>query len=256
VHIAPHNPDRRADVEKMREALSLATALHCVSDETLAAVRRLGVDPRQARVIRPAVDTQAFSPATGQPTDTLRLVMVGSLIWRKGYEYALAAVRNAVSQGAPAHLTICGDGPERERILFTISDLGLTEHVSLAGAVSATQVRDILRASDAFLLTSLGEGISNAALEAMACGLPVLTTDCGGMREAVSDGVEGTIVGARDIGALTTGILRLWKEPEVRRRMGMAARERAVRDFDLSRQLDEFQALLLSIVNQTRDAAG
>ena len=94
-----------------------------------------------------------------------------------------------------------------------------------------------------FVLSSLSEGISNAALEAMACGLPVVTTDCGGMREAIRDGVEGFVVPMRDPDAIAVALVRVASDEGLRQRIGQAARQRIVEAFSIERQIRAFQAL-------------
>jgi glycosyltransferase involved in cell wall biosynthesis len=86
----------------------------------------------------------------------------------------------------------------------------------------------------------LSEGISNAVVEAMACGIPVVTTDCGGMSEAVSDGVEGLVVPIRDPLAMADAIERLYIDSELRARMGAAGRTRVERDFVFTVQAEKF----------------
>jgi glycosyltransferase involved in cell wall biosynthesis len=90
----------------------------------------------------------------------------------------------------------------------------------------------------------LSEGLSNAALEAMACGLPVVTTDCGGMPEAITDGVEGFVVPLRDPHAMAKALSALASDVELRRRMGKAGRDRVLKQFTLGRQIEEFVSLL------------
>ena len=133
---------------------------------------------------------------------------------------------------------IIGSGPERQRLLYTISDLGSAEqHVQVRVALrSSDQVLQRLQQADIFLLSSHSEGLSNAALEAMACGVPVVTTDCGGMREAVTDGVEGLVVPVRDADRMADAIMKLADNEGLRQQMGMAGRARVERDFCLNRQ--------------------
>jgi glycosyltransferase involved in cell wall biosynthesis len=103
-------------------------------------------------------------------------------------------------------------------------------------------VRRVLQGADAFLLSSLSEGISNAVLEAMACGLPVVTTDCGGMREAVTDGVEGFLTPLYDPGAMAGALEKLLLNHRLRTAMGAKARARAVAQFDLKDQIAAWAA--------------
>ncbi len=252
VNVAPHNPKRYAIREGLRITFQQATAVHCVSEAVKLEAVKHGLDPSKAWVIRPAVDPNFFHPKKQLPNRLgFQVVTVGSVGWVKGYEYALLAIRYLVDQGVPVQFDIIGDGPERQRLLYTIHDLELQNHVRLLGRISPEQVREQLQQSDVFLLSSLSEGISNAVLEAMACGLPVVTTDCGGMREAVTDGVEGFVVPVRDSEAMAQALLQLWKEPDLRRKRGQAARERVLKEFRLDQQISAFLALFESAIGSS-----
>ena len=181
----------------------------------------------------------------------MSVLMTGTLIWFKGHEYALQALALARRE-TPIQLRIIGSGPEMQRARYTARDLGIDHAVQMLGSCSPARVRDELRAADAFLLSSLSEGISNAVLEAMACGLPVVTTDCGGMPEVVRDGVEGRVVPVRDVQAMATALVELAREPERRRAMGAAARQRVLEAFDLARQADAFAKLYRRLGSRRR----
>jgi colanic acid/amylovoran biosynthesis glycosyltransferase len=241
VNIRPHLPGQEGYVQALRTSLHQATAVHCVSFDIQQSVIGLGANPDRCRIIRPAVDPDFFSPPA-HPPDNQRfsLISTGSLIWRKSYETMLTALKHLVAAGIDAELHIIGEGPERQLILFTIHDLGLQNRVTLHGHLAPTAVRDQLRAADVFVLSSLSEGIANAALEAMSCGLPVVTSDCGGMREAVTDGVEGFIVPLRDPQAMAEALHKLSDDSTLRARMGATARARINKDFSLEQQVAEF----------------
>lgn len=245
VQVAPHNP-RRSDIrDGLRETFRRATYVHCVSRAIVEEAARYGLDPSRAVVIRPAVDATFFRPGrSGETSDgVFRVASVGSLIWRKGYEHALVALRRFVDRtGADVEYRIVGDGPDRERILFTAWDLGLEDRVRLPGRLDPEDVRRTLQACDVLLLPSHSEGIANAALEAMACGRPVVAADCGGMGEAVSE-AEGRVVPVRDPEAMARALEELWRDPARRRRMGAAARRRVLEAFDLEAQVAAFAEL-------------
>jgi glycosyltransferase involved in cell wall biosynthesis len=218
--------------------------VHCVSSAIEREASQFGLDVSKSRVIRPGVDPEFFSPGPSpEPSPRTRLVTVGTLAWVKGTTYALQAIRRVVDAGVPVTFTIVGDGPERQRVLYAIEDLGLWEHVRLLGGLRPIAVRDELRRSEVFVLSSLAEGISNAAIEAMSCGLPVVMTDCGGAREAMTDGVEGLIVPVWDPLAMAEAILRLARDPALRERMGQAGRERVVSEFTAERHVHKFAKL-------------
>ncbi|MCA9865726.1 MAG: glycosyltransferase family 4 protein [Anaerolineae bacterium] len=249
INIGPHDPKRSWLREGLEPTFRKAAAVHCVSAAIRDEAMQYGLDPAKAVIIRPAVDPDVFRPAARQDEDAgvFRLVSTGSIIWRKGYEYALVAVRQLVDHGVPVRFDMIGSGPEFQRLLYTIRDLALDDHVFLHGRLSPTAVVAQLQAADVFLLSSLSEGISNAVLEGMACGLPVVTTAVGGMTEAVDDGVEGFVVPSRDATAMAEALLDLWRNRELRRRMGAAGRARVLADFRLSKQADAFVALFRSV---------
>jgi glycosyltransferase involved in cell wall biosynthesis len=218
--------------------------VHCVSNAIEREASRFGLDTAKSRIIRPGVDPEFFSPApVREPSDRIRIVTVGRLDWTKGHVYGLQAVRRVVDAGVPVTFSIIGDGPERQRLLFAIDDLGLQDHVRALGRLAPTAVRDELRRSDIFVLPSLTEGLSNAGIEAMGCGLPVVMTDCGGARESVTHGVEGFIVPLWDPAAMGDALLLLARDADLRLRMSRAARDRVVRDFTGARHVRDFVSL-------------
>lgn len=254
VSVAPHNPEREELREGLRATFARAAVVHCVSEATRKDASRMGLNPNKAWIIRPAVDPEHFCPAPVRPSHGAEFVVitVGSLIWRKGFEWGLLAVRQLADRGVPVRFDIIGDGPERQRVLYTIADLGLEKHVRWLGRKSPNEILEQVRQADAFVLPSLGEGISNAVLEAMACGIPVVTTDCGGMREAVTDGVEGFVVAQRDAAGMADALAKLAGDAALRQRMGAAGRERVVRNFSLNQQIDQWVRLSRSILEGER----
>jgi colanic acid/amylovoran biosynthesis glycosyltransferase len=248
INIRPHLPGQEGYVQALSTSLQQATAVHCVSFDIQQSVIGLGVSPDRCRIIRPAVEPDFFSPPAHPPDNQrLTLISTGSLIWSKSYETMITALKHLVDTGIDAELHIIGEGPELQHILFTIHDLGLQERVTLHGRLAPSAVRDHLRAADVFVLSSLSEGISNAALEGMSCGLPVVTTDCGGMREAITDGVEGFIVPLRDPQAMAAALLKLADDSLLRSRIGATGRNRVIADFNLDDQINAFHALFYSV---------
>lgn len=256
----PYVPGQEHYAVRLREVMSRVRAVHCVAESTKRDAMKFDLDPAKARVIRQGVDPDVFRPATGEITDVraLRVIAVGWLRWMKGYEYALAAIRAAVDRGVPVQFEILGGDPteeigersERERILHTVADLDLEGRVRVRGKVSSAEVARALQASDVLLHASLDEGLPTVLLEAMACGLPVVATDCGGVSEAFTDGVEGFLVAPRDPEPLAEALLRLWEDPGLRARMGQAGRSTVQSRFTLERQLGEFLAMYREVVGK------
>jgi glycosyltransferase involved in cell wall biosynthesis len=227
-----------------------ADAVHCVAQAARRDALAFGLAPEKACLIPAAVDGEFFKPPADQAPDedAFTIVSVGWLRWLKGHEYGVLALAELVRVGIPAELEILGGDPtadtleqsQRARILHTARDLGVADRVHLHGDVEPAEVRAQLQRADVFLHPSLSEGLPNVILEAMACALPVVATDVGGTEEAVRDGIDGFVVPPRDPGAAAAALRALWRDPELRRRMGEAGRAQVETGFTLKRQTDRW----------------
>lgn len=166
-------------------------------------------------------------------------------------EYGLLAIRQLLDKGYDVIYDIVGSGESEESLRFAAHDLGLQAHVRWQGRQPAAMVKQQLEQADIYLLPSLSEGLSNAALEAMAMELPVVATMAGGMAEAIIDGVEGYLVPSRDAAALAQAISSLLDNPQLRQQIGQSGRRRIENHFHLQRQItcfaQEYQTLLQGI---------
>ncbi|MGB7492731.1 MAG: glycosyltransferase family 4 protein, partial [Thermoanaerobaculia bacterium] len=216
-----------------------------------------GIRSRKSWVNPPGIDTEEFAPSDhrDEQEGPVRLISVGNLSWVKGQEFLFGALRMLRASEDRFHLRVIGDGPERQRVLYTIRDLGLGDSVDLLGRLDEAQVKDELRRSDIFVLSSLSEGISNAALEAMSCGLPVVSTNVGGMAEAIRDGVEGRLVPPRDPEAMAEALAQLGRDRQLRLQMGAAARDKVVSQFSLERHIAAWRELLDEVLQRHRVGA-
>ncbi|MCB1031705.1 MAG: glycosyltransferase family 4 protein [Acidimicrobiales bacterium] len=242
ISITPWSPLHRVHRDALPLVFSQVTLVHCVSEAIRDEARALGMDLAKARVITPAVDPDIFTPRTGAAVgeSPLKAIAVGTLVWRKNYEHALVALRKVRDRGVDLHLDLVGDGPDRQHLTYVVQDLGLQDHVQLLGRLPAGDVARHVQAADVFIHTSSSEGISNAVLEAMATGLPVVTTDSGGMSEAVRHGIDGIVVGLRDADATADALVDLASDPARRSQMGSSGRSRVLDRFRLDQQLDAF----------------
>src|SRR5690606_27197752 len=129
--------------------------------------------------------------------------------WKKGYAYAIRAVAELKNQGYSVLYQIVGMNRQDEELLFLISELGLEHEVILHKGISQEKLMALMQTQDILLLSSLEEGIANVVLEAMAIGLPVISTDCGGMNEVVIPGKSGLLVPKRDPKAMAQAVIDL-----------------------------------------------
>lgn len=195
-------------------------------------------------VIYNGVDPSDFPLAQPQATGVLRLVTVGRLAEPKGQEFAIGALRLILDAGVDAELTLVGSGPNEQSLRQTAAAHGVDEKVRFPGL--ARDPRLFLRDADVFLLPSTQEGFSNALLEAMACGLPVVATDVGGNAEALLHEAGGLIVAPQDPCALAEAVLRLASQRQRLHEMGIANRERVETHFSLRASVDRLAHWYLS----------
>jgi glycosyltransferase involved in cell wall biosynthesis len=207
-----------------------ATRVHCASHFVLRHLVEGGVDPGKVVVVPPEVDLEFFCPRVGPSSHAeFRIVAtVGSGLSTQGLEHTLLALQRLKRSSVPARLEMLGDcvGEERHRALYTIQDLDLFEDVHLHGTLATDATRQILRSSDVFVNADLGADVSVTALQAMACGLPIVTVDSGGTCETIADRGEGRIVPAWSPEGLARALAELWTDAATRRRLGAAARRR------------------------------
>jgi glycosyltransferase involved in cell wall biosynthesis len=163
-------------------------------------------------------------------------VYVGRLDETKGLGYLLAAWPRVAAARPDARLWLVGEGPYRRVLEERIIDLDLLGRVFVAGTFDS--VDEALAAADLFVAPSREEGPSLALIEAMAAGLPIVTTDLPGNREVVSDAEHALLVPARDAHALSAAVGRLLAQHELAVRLGAAARQRAQSRFTLAETAD------------------
>ena len=231
------HPER---AEALSSVLNRCDRVHAVSEAVATAVVGMGVEPECIRVIRPAVNTEQFSRTTPyQPINSdsqIRMITVGRLHWIKDVSTTLSALAELRASGFDARLTIIGDGPEKDALQFRASVLGLTDSVRFAGLLPPEQVRQELEGSQLFVLSSLSEGTSNAALEAMALELPVIVTGVGGMPEVIENGVTGWVVPPGNPAKLAESMIRAVTNSSLAEQLGQAGRASLAKGLTLEMQ--------------------
>jgi glycosyltransferase involved in cell wall biosynthesis len=198
--------------------------------QTAAVARRLTDEiaprPGQVECIHNPVDTErlaaaatrAASPFTGPGPHVLAM---GRLAEQKGFDLLLAAMVGVRAADVAAHLTIVGVGELEAELAARVQELGLSDAVELVGFQE--QPERFFAHADVFVLSSRYEGMPNVVLEALACGLPIVAFDCPhGVSEIVQDGVNGRLLPAEDVPALTAALVEVLRDDGLRRRMRVA----------------------------------
>jgi glycosyltransferase involved in cell wall biosynthesis len=253
----------------MKPNLPHADALIAVGPSTADQAVMLGAERSKIQVIRSGVDTDHFRPRERGAarerlgiTDEAKLVLfVGNLEPRKAVHVlieALALVRRLV----PVVLDVVGPGEsagadDQEPMLRQLAqERGVGSAVKFTGRVDDAELLDWYAAADVFALPSLSEAQGIVALEAMACGLPVVASRVGGLAEAIEDDRTGFLVPAGDVVALAGRLETLFVDGGWRTRMGVAAREAVARDFSWKRSVEATLAVYERAVAAGRGAVG
>jgi colanic acid/amylovoran biosynthesis glycosyltransferase len=188
------------------------------------------------------------------PGDPIKVLTVARLIEKKGVVFAIEAVSRLLFKGEKIDYTVVGDGVLRESLQQLIVDMGIMRQVRLVGSKTHEEVRMALEESHVLIAPSLTaesgdqEGIPNVIKEAMASGLPVISTFHSGIPELVTDRVSGLLVPERDAASLAEALAYLIHHPEICDEMGRVGRMKVERHFDsksLNRKLEELYLGLL-----------
>jgi len=174
----------------------------------------------------------------------------------KGHVHALAAIRKAIDHGVDIQYTIVGDGIEKANIEAEIERHDLQERVRLVGMAGETEVLKHLQEADVFLLSSvgLGEAFPVSVMEAMACGLPVISSIIGATPSMIIHRENGFLVEQRDDDAIASALTELATDVELRQRMGIAARLYATENFDVRISAGRLFDAIESAVRQEAEA--
>jgi len=241
-----------------QEVWDQADALHLLGEDLWQRAQDRGCPPEKMHsLIPPAIDVTKFDAGERQSTREvgtierpLRIASVGRLEWKKGYEYALQAVKLLVDRGISCEYRIIGDGIWLGVISFARYQLGLENVVHFMGALTPQEVKDQLLWADVFLHAAVSEGFCNAVLEAQAMGLPVVCTDADGLGENVVHGETGFVVPRWNPQALAEKLALLTARPDLRRQMGQAGRQRVLTYFQIADQIQAFDHLYKQVLDR------
>jgi glycosyltransferase involved in cell wall biosynthesis len=214
-------PYPESDMRKVESELALADRIVCASPFVRDTMVETGTDPGKIAVIPYGVATDRFTPGTrDQSHDGLKLLFAGHFGLRKGAWYLLEALRR-LTHLKHLSMTVFGKQTVPERFLAPFGD-----RIQCVPHVPRNQMHHAYQQGDVFVLPTLFEGSAISVFEALASGLPVVTTPNAG--SVVRDGMDGFVVPIRDARALADRIEQLYGDTALRREMGIRARERAL----------------------------
>jgi glycosyltransferase involved in cell wall biosynthesis len=246
----------RGDSIESRTMLRLVAAVYPSADRIVAISRgvkdslvRLGISGDKVRVIynpqnlgsiaSAIANVSSRAPVSRRP---FTIVTAGRLSPQKDYPTLLQAFRQVCDSGVDAKLIVLGNGPDQQKLKVLAEELKIDGRVEWKGWLPDPY--PVMAGSDLFVLTSRWEGFGNVIVEAMACGLPVVSTDCeSGPREILGGGEYGVLVPVGDSRAVADAIRRLSSDPEALATLRVRGQQRA-QDFDLTHIANEYVEIL------------
>ena len=185
-------------------------------------------------IIHCGVEPDMFAPRFHEGRGK-NLLYVGRLAAAKGLPILFDAIaRLAPTSPEPLALTIVGDGVDRSALEQMSQELGIADNLEFVGYKSQSEVRSLLMKADIFVLPSFAEGVPVSLMEAMAAGLPVVSTRIAGISELVEDGHSGYLVPPGDVQQLADKIEKLYLHPDLRQSFGQKGRKFVQKNFDIS----------------------
>lgn len=215
INYSPITSPKLADIYK--QEFPVIDGFHAVSKAISVEAQKYGAVSNQIQVIHSPIPKRffkAYEILKKSENKALQIVSVGRFHWKKGYNYMIDALYLLKQQGIKVHYTIIGAKAFNEDILFQIHQLELEEDVKLIGSLPQDKLINKLKTFDVLVLPSVEEGIANVVLESMALGIPVISTDCGGMAEVVKPDETGWLVPVRNPEALVSAITEIKETPE------------------------------------------
>lgn len=215
-----------------------------------------GCSKEKIRVVHSAIDCAKFAfKAQRFPTrGSINIISAGRFVEKKGFVYSIRAIARALKRFFSIQYRIIGDGELKNKFIKLIRKLGLQHKILLDGWHAHEQYIHILNGAHIFIAPSVTaenndqEGIPNVLKEAMAIGLLVIATDHAGNGELIDHGISGLLVPERDSDAIVRAIERILTHPQDWSAMQLAARKKIEQEFELEKENDKLEALLLDLL--------
>ncbi len=229
---------------------------HAVSKAISKEVQKYRASENRISVIYSGIDIdylKRYEKENYVTRNTFHILSVGRWNWMKGYNYAIDAVSILNSNNLPIKYSIIANGKVPNEILFQVKQYGLENIISFQKDINQESVYEAMQESDCLLLPSIEEGIANVVLEAMAIGLPVISTKCGGMPEVINNRKNGFLVDSRDAIEISNSIKELMSLEEYKiKKIVKNAKSTISANHSLENYVFEFKDLYKKILNNEK----
>ncbi|TVQ31780.1 MAG: colanic acid biosynthesis glycosyltransferase WcaL [Wenzhouxiangella sp.] len=237
-----HGPDEFAHVDReyFSEKVAAADFVFCISHFARSQTQYHSSPAHWDKidVVRLGIDPSVFKPSERSADNGFSILCVGRLTPAKGQHLLLDALARLRARHLSVRLHLVGNGPDRDSLQARCRELGLEDQVEFHGALNHDQVRTMYARADAFVLPSFAEGIPVVLMEAMATGLPCISTRITGIPELIKDGETGFTTAASDVDELVERLEQLINDPALREQLGRAGRQQVCESYNLARNVD------------------
>ena len=226
---------------------------HAVSESMSQAAQHFGAQKKQIQVIHSPISKSVLGQylTYKKNATSFRIGFVGRFHWVKGVRYAFEACTILNSQKFDYNFTVVSSNTPTEEVLFKLNQLQLQNSVNIKSELSQEKLFEVMKSFDVLLLPSLNEGIANVVLEAMAMGIPVISTDCGGMSEVVINNTTGWLVPIRDPKAIAKAIVEVSETSEQEiQRITQNAHNFVKKHFNADNSIKKFLELYEDVISQ------
>ena len=231
--------------------LNRADKIICYTHGEKENLEKLGIDSKKISVIHNGVDITLFSPSTSEKiADKKQILWVGRFVTGKGVEYLIEAFTLAHKKIPGTHLVLVGGGPEKPAIEDKIRKLHLQSSVTIMEYLDNDKLPQIYKKSDIFVLPSLMEGVPRTILEAMACGVPVVTTNLPHLVGIIEG--AGLVVPPKDPKSLSDAILTILEDASLAEMMGQRGRNRIEQEYSWEDTVGKVLSLYESVIDSRR----
>ena len=250
-------PRWRAKIHTALINLGVAQILIAASTKTSQNAIREGVRKERVEIIPngitpfqvDAIDRKKIRAQLGFTDEDVFLLSVGRLVYEKGHEIFAQAMAAVLKDFPRAKAGVCGSGPLQKDLEAEINRNSIGKQFKLLG--NWDNILELLASADIFILPSRWEGLPLALLEAMTAGLPVIAARVEGVEEVIEQGVQGLLVPPENPSALADSILQLANDPALCRKMGTAARQRALGAYTTQRMCERYERVMLKYLHKT-----
>lgn len=234
-----------------RMGLRRADHIFCLSfQDRDYLVQRLGIPAERITRVAPAADPVYFEAGKRRVYgDVRRLLFFGTWLKRKGTDELVEAFASLAETHPALRLSVIGAGVPPERVAADFP-ARVRDRVDCYQNLTEAEIAELLLEADVFILPSVFEGTPQTLVEAMATGMPVVTTATSGMRDVIRDGENGLLVATRSAGEIRDAVERLMRDRELRERIGRKARDEAEADYRWARVAEPFRSVYLQLTGE------